>query len=867
MDGAKDPSAGPPRAAERILGFLHSDQSARTHLGDFEEVYNEIRSRRGAGPAGLWYCLQILLSIPGFIRVRFYWSAVMFKNYLIISLRNLIRDRGISLINLGGLAVGMACFLLILSYVRFERSYDRFHQNAERIYRVLGDRGNMGKITVAPDPLVSSLRSEIPGIERVTQLYPPFGGKHVLQAGDNQFYESGLYADAHFLEVLSFPLIRGGRETALDGPSKIVLAKTTARKLFGADDPIGKTVTWKDRWEARELTVTAILEDVPASSHLKFDYLVSLDTLRSDKGFDYMFGNWRVSNFPIYLRLQGAVSKEAAEAAILEWLKGYAARVGESPPFQSFDLQPLTDIHLRSDFGGDIAVTGDLRYVRLFMAVAFIVLLIACVNYTNLTTARSAVRAREIGIRKVTGAYRTQVFQQFLGESFVVAALAGAAALGLVALFLPGLGALAGIPLRLKVFGSGGVWPWLVATVLFVSLSAGIYPALVLSSLQPIRTLREFAASGKKGSFLRNTLVISQFTVSVVLIVATLIVLSQMNYVKSARLGYNREHVVIIPAFEPETSRKMPAIKNDLEGRPEVVRVSQTSGLPTNIGQHWYGFKAVREDGTEVECGFQCDYVDENFLSVFEIGLAAGRDFLPGDRNAIILNEAAVEDIGWKQPAGKKLGFGEMEYEVVGVVEDFHFASLHSKIEPMALIYETGRQLAVRIRAGDVERTMGVLRSVFEKNTHGQPFDFFFLDDAFDALYRREIRAGEIFGAFAGLAVFIACLGLLGLTSYNVSRRTKEIGIRKVLGASVPALVLLLNRDFIRLVLIGNLLAWPLAYFAMSQWLENFAYRISIKPWIFLLASGLSLVGAFLVVGIQTAKAAVENPSDALRYE
>lgn len=861
-------SPRPPRIAEWILGFLYSDQHAFTHLGDFEEVYAGIRGRHGPAMACFWYIGQIFKSIPGFFLTRFYWSAVMFRNYFIISLRRTIRDKGSSLINLGGLATGMACFLLILTYVRFETSFDRFHHNADRIYRVISSMTNMGQSVRTPDPLAAILRAEVTGIERITQVYAPFGGKKVLQVGKNLYYQNGLYTDAAFLTVFSFPLFWGNRETALSGPSKIILTESVAQKLFGGEDPIGKTVVWKGLRDPRDLIVTAILEDIPANSHLKFDYLISLDTLRSDKGFDYMFNNWRTANLSTYIELTEMRSRETVEAAISGLISRLSATNNKNRPRQSFQLQPLTDIHLKTNFDDDMADTGDLRYVRLFMAIAFLILLIACVNHVNLATARSAVRAREIGIRKVTGAYRNQVFQQFLGETFIVTALAGCLALGLIVLVLPWFNTVAGIPLRFDFAGSVGVLPWFAATILFVGLSAGIYPAALLSGLQPVRTLREFSPSGRKGALLRNLLVISQFTASVVLIAATLIVSSQMNYVRSTRLGYNREHVVVITAYEQETSQKISAIMTELEERSEVIKVSRTAGLPTDIRQHWYGWEAVKDDGTNIECDFQLDYVDENFLDVFEIGLVAGRNFRLGDKDVIILNEAAIRNIGWKEPVGKKLRSGSVqEYEVVGIMEDFHFASLHSRIGPMALLFGNGNMLAVRIRPGDVFQTLQVLRSVFEKNTHGQPFDFFFLDDAFDSLYRKELRTGEIFRAFAGLAVLIACLGLYGLTSFKVARRTKEIGIRKILGASVSRLVFLLNQDLVRLVIIGNLIAWPMTYFAMNKWLENFVYRISIGPGIFLLSSILSLAVALLVVGVKTVKAALVNPSETLRYE
>jgi len=859
----------PPRIAEWILGILHSDKGEFSHLGDFEEVYNEISGRRGKAAAGVWYWFQIIKSLPGFALTIFYWRTVMFRNYLVISFRNLVRDKGASLINLFGLAVGMACFLLILTYVRFETSYDRFHEKADRIYRVTSDRGKSEKTIVTADPLAPALMAAIPGIEKITGIYPDWwGGKPVLQVAEHQFYQSGFFADAAFLDVFSFPVVAGDRGTALAGPSKIVLTESTARKLFGRDDPAGKIVVWKSTSGPLNLAVAAVLSDIPANSHLKFDYIISLDTLRHEKNYAYMFNAWNMANFVTYVELAPGRTWKSAEAAISGWLSKLTAQGDKNRPFASaIHLQPLSDIHLRSNFKTDNADTSDIRYVRLFLAIAALILLIACVNHVNLATARSSARAREIGIRKVTGAYRTQIFQQFLGESFVMTILAGALALGLITIVLPWFNALVGISLRLRLIGVGGVLPGLAATIVFVGFCAGLYPSVVLSGLHPVRTLKEFSASGRKGAFLRNLLVVSQFTASVVLIAATVVVFGQMHYVKSMRLGYDRERVVVIPAHEQETSSQLPVLKTEMERRPEVVKVSQTSGLPTNISQNWSGFETVKDDGTKISFGFQCDYVDENFLDVFGIELAAGRNFRAGEKNVMMLNEAAVKDLGWKEPVGKKFKLFMGDAEVVGIVKDFHYASLHTKIGPMALILEPGRQLAVRVRPGDLAHTIGVLRSVFEKNTHGQPFDFFFLDDAFNALYRTEMRTGQIFGAFALLAVLIACLGLVGLTSFNVSRRTREIGIRKVLGAPVARLVVLLNRDFIRLVVIANLLAWPLAFYAMSRWLQDFAYRIPIRPWIFVLSSALSLAVSILVVGTQTVKAAKVNPADTLRYE
>jgi len=854
----------PPRIAEWMLGLLHSDRGEFTQLGDFQEAYEEIAAARGPSAARWWYVFQILKSIPGFLMARVYWSAVMFRNYFTISMRNLIRDKGTSLINLVGLAVGTACFLLILTYVRFETSYDRFHEKADRLYRVLEkSEGFSGLSPSTPDVLAPALLSHIPGIARASIVYPDWN-EVFLEYGENRFSQKGLFADGSFLNVFSFPVIRGDGRTALSNPSLMILTESTARKLFGPDDPVGKVVGRISMGGRRDLTVTAVLRDVPPNSHLHFDYIVSLETLRADKSASNMFGSWDVSYFTTYIELVPGQSRESAEALIPAMMSKVAN--DKDRAFIKFSFQPLKDIHLKSKSISGDSSDGDVRTVRLFLTVAFLILLIACVNHVNLATAQASARAREIGIRKITGAFRTQIFKQFLGESFFITALAGGLALGLIALVRPRFNDLFGVHIHLRLLGLNGLWPWLAATIVLVSLCAGIYPALILSGLQPVRTLREYAASGKKSSFLRNLLVIFQFTASVILIMATLVVSSQMNYVKSERLGYNREHVVIIPAREQETLQKLPLIKAAFQERPEVVKASLSGSLPTKLGIRYFGLEMTRDDGVKVKLDFDSGYVDENFLEVFEIDLAAGRNFRPGDKNVMLMNEAAVKALGWKDPLGKKFRGGTLE--IIGIIKDFHYGSLHNKIGPMNLVYGSGgSQISVRLRPGDLTKTIGVLRSIFEQIIHGQPFDFYFLDDAFNALYKKEIRTARIFGAFAALAVVISCLGLLGLTSFNICRRRREISLRKVMGASVYRLILLLNRDFVWLVLVANVIAWPLAYYAMSRWLADFAYRIPIRLWIFLSSSLLSATGALLVVVWQTVRAALRNPVETLRHE
>ncbi|MFO7733719.1 MAG: FtsX-like permease family protein, partial [Candidatus Aminicenantes bacterium] len=499
-------------------------------------------------------------------------------------------------------------------------------------------------------------------------------------------------------------------------------------------------------------------------------------------------------------------------------------------------------------------------------AIAVLILLIAAVNYMNLVTARASTRAREIGVRKVTGADRGQLVRQFLGESVLFSFLALGAALALARLVLGRFNAVAGTGLGFRDLLAPSFFLLLAASTLVVGLLAGAYPALMLSSFQASKVLKEHAASGRKGSRLRNVLVVGQFAASVALLVCALVVSGQLRFIQTRELGYDREHVVVIPLREPDAMAKAAALKAEFLRLPEVESVSRTSGLPTNIRSRMINQKLTTEKGETVKMDFHFDYVDEDFLDVFRIELAAGRDLAAGEKNTVLINETFATTAGWQDPIGKELGFRE-KMRVVGVVKDFHFKSLHAPMAPMALFPESGNMLAVRIRSGAVPGVVARLEQAFKAAVRSQPWDFSFFDEEYDALYRKERRAGQIFGAFAGLAVFIACLGLLGLAAFAVERRTKEIGIRKVMGASAPGLAVKLGREFVGLVLLAIVIAWPVAYYAMSRWLQGFAYRVSLGPGAFVLAALGALIVAVLTVGAQTLRAASADPVDSLRYE
>jgi putative ABC transport system permease protein len=864
---------GPPRLAEWILRRVYRDNGDFTHLGDFGEIFQGIVSEKGRGRAVLWYWMQVARSLPGFVTNKLYWSLSMLRNYALISFRNLWKNKGFSLITILGLAAGLACFILIAAYARFEMSFDRFHEKTGRIFRAIsaevpegGTPEGYGKNH--PSLLAALLKEEFPEVRHAARVFARVDIQAVLQAGERAFTQKGIFADQDFLEVFSFSLLRGDRTTVLAAPASIVLTATTARKLFGEEDPVGRTVSFREGRGSADIAVTGVVEDVPRNSHLRFDYLLSVASLEADKDNGYMFDNWGVGNFYIYVELGDGEQRRTVEDRFLAWLEKNRPEQMESG-LRLF-LQPVEDIHLRSNIRGELSTNNEIRTLRLFFTIAVITLLIAAVNYMNIVTARSSTRAREIGIRKVTGANRRQLFQQFIGESLVFAVLAFLAAVAIVRFALPRFGAVAGIDLQMQDIAGGSFLLFAFGAAILTGLVSGLYPALVLSGFQPVRVLRNLSASGRKGARLRNLLVVAQFTASIVLIVCALVVSGQLRFISNQRLGFDREHVVVIPIREAETAARAGAIRTEFLRHPEVHSVSRTSGLPTRIENRILNAGFVSDDAEKIKMSYRFDYVDENFLNVFKVELAAGRNFSPADsdgENVVLINETLAKMAGWAEAEGKEVPFIRGPKRVIGVVKDFHFQSFHEPMAPMVLIPRQGDNLAVRVHPGDVPKTVALLKDVFEKNTTTQPFEFFFLDDDFDALYRKERRTGEIFGAFAIMAVVIACLGLLGLAAFAVERRTKEIGIRKVMGASASQLAVRLSREFVVLVLLANIIAWPVAYYAMSRWLQQFAYRIPLGFLFFVLAAGGALLVALLTVGTQTVRAALSNPVDALRYE
>jgi len=777
------------------------------------------------------------------------------------------------MINLFGLAAGLACVIMILSFIKFELSYERFHEKADRICRVLTvdtyDTARRGDYnTGTPEILAAYMKDNIPEVVRASRLMAPWVDKVILQQGDKNFYVRGLYVDNEFLQMFSYPLLRGNPKEALKNANTIVLTESTAKKLFGNVDPVDKVLIYKERSTQYEVAVMGVTADPPTNSHLRFEYLLSVQTLVVDESKSYMIDNWNVGNFITYAELQDAGSFAAAEGKLDAGLNELAAAAGEDGV--DIRLQPLRDIHLRSQIAGKLDTNNLIRSVYLFGSIAFLILLIAGINHMNMATARSTTRAREIGLRKVVGASRLQLITQFVGESMLTVFSALAVAVVLVRFSLPSFRALLGVELSVNYLKDIPLTLIILGTAMSLGFLSGLYPAVVLSSFQPIRTLGKMSGLGGKGSRLRNLLVVFQFAASIILIACTMTIFGQLKYIKTQNLGFDREHVVVLRVHEKGTREKAAVIKEELLKRPEVLGVSVSGGLPIEIHSQLYNAKIEGEKGEVEKMTIRFDYADEDFIEVFGIEMAEGRNFssdIETDKDGVLVNESFVRKMGWTEPLGKTIDFLTGDTKVLGVMRDFYFSTFHNAIEPMALFYSTGDNIAVRIRPENVAGTLEVLRQVFESQTRSQSFDYYFLDDAFDALYRKEQRTGGIFGLFAGLALLIACLGLLSLAAFAVERRTKEISVRRVLGASVSRLVGRLTREFLWLVLVATVIAWPVIYITMSGWLRSFAYRIRLDPGIFLLSAAAAFLIALITVGSQTLHAALANPADTMRHE
>jgi putative ABC transport system permease protein len=809
----------------------------------------------------------------------------MFKNHLKIALRNFSRHKFISFINLFGLTVGTASCLLILIYILHEVSYDKYNDHPENVYRVTrifknqqtrNESLHLG--TVAP-PVGPLLKHEFPQIESMTRM---LSNSHVsFRFGDKLFTEKDIFfMDENVFNIFRIKVVQGNAATALSEPYSIMLSKELATKYFGSDDPMNKVIRLDGR---KDFKVTGVYNAFPDNAHLHPTAMVSFSTLNDPDiyGAERLRTSWSNNSFFTYVRLAPGTDPQQLEARFPAFLNKVFVDPGatvQPSVWTSLTLQKLTDIHLRSHLDSEAEENGDIKRVYIFSIIALFILVIACINYMNLSTARSALRAKEIGIRKVAGAERREIIVQFLSESITIAMMAMAAAVVLTLVCLPLLNKASGIQLSFSVLLQPMWIAALVCVPLLVGLMSGLYPALFMSSFQPSKVLKGlFKAGGGNISF-RKVLVTVQFAISIMLIIGTVVVFRQLKYMENKSLGFNKDHIITLPYNDTLTSR-FAAFRGSLKSGAYVKEVTRSSRIPSG--------RLLDNMGASIESGdtlapSQGDVkyvlVDESFVGTYGIKVLAGRSFSKDfgmDTASYVLNESALRALGLKSPdeaIGKNFSYGGNGGKIIGVINDFNFESLVQKIVPLVLLYPKGNtgdfsRISVKVDGRNMPAALEQIHQTWKQYLPDSPFDYTFMDENFAKLYVAQEREGVIFSIFSGVAIFIACLGLFGLSSFTISQRIKEIGIRKVLGASVSNIVYLLSKDFMRLVLIAAVIAFPLAWYVMNDWLSAFAYRISISAWVFIVAALVAAIVALATIAALTIRAAVANPVKSLRSE
>lgn len=789
----------------------------------------------------------------------------MLRNYLTVALRNLWRNKAFSLINITGLSVGLAAGILLLLWVQDELSFDRFHRNAANIYRLSArmDMEGEEQIWGTPAPILVFGLKDVPEVANACRIKQNWG-EALYQYGDKSLMQGkSAYVDASFFELFSFPLVKGNPRKPFSAVRSMVITETTARKYFGNDDPVGKIIRVDNK---HNYEVSGVIRDMPGNSSLQFQVLLPMNIVKEEFGgngewktIDEDWGNY---NYDTYFSLHNA----AAASTVAEKLTQIHRKnqPNEFTAKMNYLMQPLLKLHLYRADGTD----GGIQTVKILGLVAIIIILIASINYVNLATARATKRAKEVSMRKIVGAGRRQLFGQFMGESALVLGMSLVLALLIIGLLVPVYNDLSGKQLVFNPLDPQ-ILTVLSLTMLATLVLAGCYPAVLLSSFKPLQLMRSTAySSGGSNSAFRKGLVVVQFVLSIMLIISTLVVSGQLDYIRQKNLGYNKENILTFGLREID--KHYDAAKAELLKQPGVLGVTATGG---NILNNWSSTGDTDWDGKAPNRTFIINQlpVERDFLEVMNLQLVAGKGFAgtPADSTNYILNETAIRQMGIQNPVGKRFKFHEIDGTIVGVVKDFHFKNLSEKIEPMILFYYPGWRGAMYVKTTGKEapKAIAAAGKIWNQYNSGYPFEYSFMDEEFNRMYQTDQTVGKLFNFFAAIAIIISCLGLFGLAAFTAEQRTKEIGIRKVLGASVKNIVLLLSKDFVRLVLLAFVIATPIAWYAMSQWLENFAYSIDISPWVFAVAGLLALLIAFLTVSWQALKAALMNPVKSLRNE
>jgi len=893
----------PPAWATRFLYWYCREELAEEIEGDIREIYEETFTAKGQRAASLQYMWNVLRFCQPFAwkkrNIKNYqnnfYLGPMLKNYIIIAYRSLVKKLGYSLVNIFGLAVGITVCLLIVIFVQYELSFDKFQK--ENVYRI-----NLNRVyperevnyTFIPHSIGPQLKVDFPEVEEVTRVLRNFA-PIVVRYGETFFYEEKiLFADSTTFAVLEIPLAEGDPETALKEPNSLVITESTSKKYFGEESPIGKTLETGQG----NFIVRAIAKDYPVNSHIEFDFIASLSTF---PGFAQP--NWIGFDAITYIKLRPGADAKLLEAQFPEFVKKYAAGAIQQRNGISYDeyiaagngynytLQSVNDIYLHSNLEGEIKPNGNITYVYIFISAAIFILLIACINFMNLATARSTERAKEVGIRKVLGSVRQQLIGQFITESVLITVVSSVIALLALVFVLPFFSDISNRELSLSFLLQPLTMGIMVATILIIGFLAGVYPAFVLSSFQPASVLKGKMQTSKYGVVLRNGLVVFQFAISIALISCTMIIFNQMSFMLNKSLGYNKDHVVVVesafninndnfqnpnPDFVQIRSR-FETFLNEIREVQGVTNAAYTSAMP---GDLLPGF-IVRVPGTGEKESMVARgvAVNETFFETMEIELVKGRLFSRdfNDSLSMILAESTIAKLGLEDPIGKKIinvngGDDDVTFTIVGVVKDFHLQSLHVGLEPLALIHVDApggfvNKMTVKVDPGQMQVAMGGIEQKWNQFTRNTPLRYYYLDENLKRFYDAEKTSGDIFSIFTTLAIMIACIGLFGLAAYTAGQKRKEIGVRKVMGASVFNIVLLLSKDFTKLILLAVVVAVPLAWWGMSKWLDNFAYRIDINPWTFVLAALVAVVIGWVTVSYQSFTAASVNPVKSLRTE
>ena len=853
----------PPRFARLCLKLLVRDYEHEALIGDFDELYKNYAHDFGLLRANLWYWCQICMAVPAIIRNSVFWSVFMFKNYLITALRNMKRYKGYSFINIAGLAIAMACCIVILLFVQEELSYDKFHENAKHIYRIATEwTDDMERSTKTWSWMAPNMIADFPEVTDTVRLYR-YGG--VISCGEKYFSEAFFFADPSLLEIFSFRLIKGNKEAILKNPENVFLTEELANKFLGEEDPLGKILIIDG---IHTFKIAGVLENVPNNSHFTFDLLAPFERLKDILGSEEFQEGILVRT---YLLLDKNTPYKELEKKLHDFAVKYKGENFASK--HNFFLQPLTSIHLHSHLAVELRKNSDIGYSYALSLIALIILLTACVNFMNLSTARASSRSKEVGMRKVIGAHRFQLFRQFLSESFILSFIAMLFAIALAHLIMPFFNSIMGKDLIINLKENYVLYFGLVLLTFFVGFISGSYPAIFLSSYQPVEVIRgNYRKSTKMGLLLKKGLIVFQFAISIIFIVGTIIVFRQVNFINKKNLGFDKESIVKLH-LDNTLRRQYETVISELLKNPNIT--GATASLVTPGGESGLSVPFVFEDVPDKETILDLSYVDYSFFKFFGVEIVEGRGFsknISSDASsAFILNEAAAKKLGKVSPISRQIkceGFG-LNGRIIGIVKDFHNVSLHEEIKPSIFMINPPNyfSLFARIRPKDIQGTISFIEKKMREFSPKLNFSYSFLDEFIANIYREEKKMSQVFGFSSILSIIIACLGLFGLTSFSVGQRIKEIGIRKVLGANVSNVFFLLSKDFIKLILIATILAWPVAYIGMNIWLQTFAYRINIGIGTFLFSAFLALIIAWMTVSYQALKTATTDPVDSLRYE